>query len=188
MKKYKCVLGVLKTEEGLRIKDEMLEWLTPDYDVAIAEQEAPGVLFEYPFVKKACEVSMLYDEPVLYLHTKGAANPNPLQAVVRRLWQYAFIKEKEIYFNTVAIPKPVVSTLIASFEQKICWFNGFVMNSAAAKNISAVLKPTEKRFWFEHGMLIDAKVGIAARLICDKRENVWPTLVNYINAKKLSSG
>lgn len=43
-----AVLGVLKTQEGLRVKEEMLEWMRPVFDVLTVEQEAPGALYEYP--------------------------------------------------------------------------------------------------------------------------------------------
>ena len=40
--KRKCVLGVLKTAEGLRIKEEMLGWLNEKYDVTLVEVDPPN--------------------------------------------------------------------------------------------------------------------------------------------------
>ena len=51
MNKRKCILGVLKSEEGLKIKEEMLSWLSPLYDVELVEVDPPNdKLFEYPFI------------------------------------------------------------------------------------------------------------------------------------------
>ena len=59
MNKRKCVLGVLKSEEGLRIKEEMLGWLNEKYDVTLVEVDPPNdIEFELPFIKKDCEVSI----------------------------------------------------------------------------------------------------------------------------------
>ena len=66
MNKRKCVLGVLKSEEGLKIKEEMLSWLSPLYDVELVEVDPPNdKLFEYPFIKRACEKSIETNEPIL---------------------------------------------------------------------------------------------------------------------------
>ena len=37
MSKRKCVLGVLTTEAGLKIKEEMLSWLNDYYEVFVVE-------------------------------------------------------------------------------------------------------------------------------------------------------
>lgn len=50
--KRKCVFGVLCTEEGLRIKNEMSAWLNDKYDVFVVEAEPPNTLYEFPFIKK----------------------------------------------------------------------------------------------------------------------------------------
>ena len=65
-----CVFGVLKTKDGIKIRDEMLQWLEPLYDVLKIEQDPPGKLVEYPAIKFACQSAIEMNEPVLYLHTK----------------------------------------------------------------------------------------------------------------------
>ena len=98
--KRKCVLGVLKTEEGLRIKEEMLAWLEPFYDVETVEVDPPNnIEFELPFIKRACEVALENRESVLYLHTKGAAMPNRAQPIVREMWKRIFTEKRDDYFR-----------------------------------------------------------------------------------------
>lgn len=74
-----CVFGVLNSEIGREIQNEMLEWLLPEYDVWCVIQPEPGSLFEYPALrfaqwlmqKQGCQ------EYLLYVHTKGAFFKNP---------------------------------------------------------------------------------------------------------------
>lgn len=148
MNKRKCVLGVLKTEAGLKIKEEMLAWLSPIYEVFCVEQEAPGVLYEYPAIKMAADLAVDLDEPVLYLHTKGAAMPNQAQPMVRAFWQHEFTVNSEKYFEMVNENKPLVSAPY-TMKRNIAWFNAFVMNPIAAKWLLTYLKPQSDRYWFE---------------------------------------
>ena len=48
-----CVFGILDSEIGREIEDEMLEWLLPEYDVWCIIQPEPGLLFEYPALRFA---------------------------------------------------------------------------------------------------------------------------------------
>lgn len=148
MSKRKCVLGVLTTEAGLKIKEEMLSWLKPIYEVFCVEQEAPGVLYEYPAIKMAADLAVDLNEPVLYLHTKGAAMPNQAQPMVRAFWQHEFTVNSEKYFETVDDCKPLVSAPY-TMHKNIAWFNAFVMNPMAASKLLVYLKPQEDRYWFE---------------------------------------
>ena len=148
MNKRKCVLGVLRTEAGLKIKEEMLSWLTPIYEVFCVEQEAPGTLYEYPAIKMAAELSVELNEPILYLHTKGAAMPNQAQPMVRAFWQHEFTVNSEKYFEIVTGDRAKVSAPY-TLKRNVAWFNAFVMNSLAAKNLLTYLKPQEDRYWFE---------------------------------------
>ncbi len=157
--KRKCVLGVLKTELGLKIKEEMLAWLSPLYDVETIEVDPPNnELFELPFIKRACEVAVESHEPVLYIHTKGAAMPNNCQPIVRAMWEDAFASHSEFYFSLVNQMFPAASAPFVNSAASVCWYNGFVMNPAAARNILEVLKPHQDRYWFEQGMLAEAGV------------------------------
>lgn len=148
MSKRKCVLGVLTTEAGIKIKEEMLSWLKPIYDVFCVEQEAPGVLYEYPAIKMAADLAVDLNEPVLYIHTKGAAMPNQAQPMVRAFWQHEFTINSEKYFEMVNDCKPLVSAPY-TMHKNTAWFNAFVMNPMAASKLLVYLKPQEDRYWFE---------------------------------------
>lgn len=148
--KRKCVLGVLKTEAGLEIKKEMLEWLEPIYDVTLVEVDPPNDKeFELPFIKKACEVSIENNEPVLYLHTKGAAMPNNAQPLVREFWKHEFTANCDAYFDLVKDNTQPGVAAPYTLKKKIAWFNAFVINPAAAETLLTYLKPQEDRYWFE---------------------------------------
>ena len=158
------------TEEGIKIKEEMSRWLENEFDIIYVEQEPPGVLFEYPFIKKAVETSIKTKEPVLYIHTKGAANkaiskdsnclkeciekPDGVneydwQPTVRNLWKHEFSGERlKEYIKVVNRDKP---TVVCPFtgEGKITWYNGFMMNYGASLILSRKLKKSEDRFYFE---------------------------------------
>ena len=145
--KRKCVLGVLKTEEGLTIKEEMLGWLNEKYDVTLVEVDPPNdIEFEFPFIKKAAELAITSNEPVLYIHTKGAAMQNNAQPMVREFWKYEFTENIDKYFDM-----PEKATVIAPYtlHKKVAWFNAFTINPEAAKCLIAYLKPQQDRYWFE---------------------------------------
>lgn len=48
-----CIFGILESKKGLAIRDEMLAWLKPEYDVWCVYQRLPGRLFEYPALRFA---------------------------------------------------------------------------------------------------------------------------------------
>lgn len=179
--KRKCVLGVLKTKEGIKIRDEMLEWLTPEYDVTMVEVEPPNDKeFELPFIKKTCEIAIETNEPVLYLHTKGAANINMAQKVIRDMWKNNFLYEKERFFNCVNFEKPTAASLIYSSKRNICWYNGFIINVLAAKNILEKLAIHEDRYWFEQAMLNESNVQCIGLIDCDNPNDVWKNTLKYM--------
>lgn len=69
-----CVFGILETKHGLKIKQEMLQWLTGKYNVYCVSQKPPGTLFEYPALYFAQWLCKVREVPyLLYVHTKGAA-------------------------------------------------------------------------------------------------------------------
>ncbi len=180
--KRKCVLGVLKTEEGLRIKEEMIGWLNEKYDIITVEVDPPNdIEFEYPFIKKACEVAIESNEPVLYLHTKGAAMQNQAQPVVRDFWKHEFTEKADQYFNVVNSNKALASAPIVGSQNPICWFNGFVMNSSAAKQILEKLSVHDDRYWFEQQMLKESNVSTIG-IYDSKAENgsyAWRSFCYY---------
>lgn len=185
--KRKCVLGVLKTEEGLRIKEEMLAWLEPFYDVETVEVEPPNdVEFELPFLKRACEVALESRESVLYLHTKGAAMPNRAQPIVREMWRRVFTNERDTYFKVVdERNEAAASALFVAPKRKICWYNGFVLNVKAAENILKVLKVHEDRYWFEQSMLSEANVDVVGPLMYEEGNQVWQMTERYVLNNKM---
>lgn len=179
-----CVLGVLRTSLGVKIKEEMLEWLTPLYDVTTVEVDPPNnVEFEYPFLKKACEVSIDSTEPVLYLHTKGAACDNPTQSLVRELWKREFGENRDEYFTIAArIDYAVAVAPLTSLKNSICWFNGFVMNYDAALQMNKVLKIQTDRYWYEQQFLNEAGVTCLGEYSynCDTPESAFNEFIKTI--------
>ena len=138
-----CVFGVLKTKDGIKIRDEMLQWLEPLYDVLKIEQDPPGKLVEYPAIKFACQSAIEMNEPVLYLHTKGAANPNTwIQVPTRHVWKKEFgDKERAEKLFEIArdCPDPMVVCPFSGTGRET-WFNGFIINPKAAKILLENLK------------------------------------------------
>lgn len=147
-----CVLGVLKTDEGLKIKEELLSWLIPSYEVIAVEQEAPGRLYEYPAIQLAADMAYRTSSDVLYLHTKGAFNRHPVNADIRRMWRNEFgnlLKAKKYYDLVDKDPmKPVIATPIMG-PNKETWFNAFVIGQCAAFSVSAGIRPDKDRYVFE---------------------------------------
>lgn len=160
--KHKCVLGVYGSCRGLLIRDQMRTWLDKAYDVTEVQVEPPNdVLFEEPFLRKACEVALESGEPVLYLHTKGAAMYNPVQCRVRDFWKWTFGEDGDRYFALADKEVPTCSSWFGTEEDPCCWYNGFVMNVPAARAILNVLNPHKDRYWFERGLFEEAGVQVA---------------------------
>lgn len=152
--KRRCVLGVLKTSEGIRVRDSFLRWMYDRYEVMTVEQDPPGALFEYPAIKLAGSLAADLNDPVLYIHTKGAARINGAQPMVRGFWEMEFTKHRDTYFDMVSVgEKASASAPIVSSKNKICWFNAFVLNPALGALIRDHVKPSEDRMFFEQGML-----------------------------------
>ena len=51
--KFLCVFGVLENENGLKIENEINDWLLPEYNVYTVYQKFPGKLYEYPALRFA---------------------------------------------------------------------------------------------------------------------------------------
>lgn len=183
MNKRKCVLGVLKSEEGLKIKEEMLEWLSPLYDVICVEQETPGELFEYPAIKMACDISENTYQPVLYIHTKGAANQHVHQTWIRNFWKEEFGDHIDLYFDKVNTLSPTVVAPFVAKNNKFAWFNGFIMNASAAREINKNLVIKSDRMWYEQGMMTACKnidcIGILGE-DAEIPEDAWDEFIKYL--------
>lgn len=164
------VLGVLLSENGKLIKQEMLVNLKQHQWIAV-EQEMPGKRYEYPAIKYAMNLSIETNEPVLYLHTKGAFNTVPIipkipgrksidtfmpknatlkdwQPTVRKMWYHEFGQNIDKYIDVVKQNKPIVACPYTG-NGKATWQNGFIMNSLAAKELNKIFKFTSNRYWYE---------------------------------------
>lgn len=140
-----CVLGVLLTPEGEIIERYMLSRLTRAYRVVCIRQAVPGTLFEYPALRYAQLYSIEHDEPVLYLHTKGAANPRPEQRKIINMWLAEFVGAKKKYEAKI----PECDLLMPySGPRNITWQNGFIATPAAFSSIPPIEK-SENRFVYE---------------------------------------
>ena len=140
-----CVLGVLLTPKGKAIEEYMLSQLTQSYQVVCIRQEAPGRMFEYPALRYAQLYSLEQDEPVLYLHTKGAANPGKVQKATVNMWMHEFVEMKTEYearMDSYDLLMPY------SGPQNITWMNGFIATPKAFSSIPDIL-PSDNRFVYE---------------------------------------
>ena len=148
MTRLPCVLGVLNTTWGVKARDEMLAWLSPLYDVVQVAQDPPGLYFEYPAIMTA--FALAKDKPCLYLHTKGAANPHPVQQTIRDMWrvQFGTDEARMRYFEQVNCEEPRISTPIPG-PNKETWFNAWVINATAAHILTNKTKYDPNRYVFE---------------------------------------
>lgn len=134
-----CILGVLLSNNGIKIKNEMLSWLIPEYDVITVEQNLPGDLYEYPALSFLQEYCLKNNEPfALYLHTKGAARQSITQEQIRYLWKTEFIKNKQTYIEKIC--NSITPLVICPFsgKRKITWYNGFFINLLALKTMNTI--------------------------------------------------
>ena len=91
-----CIFGVLVNDEGLKIEKNMLEWLSPEYDIYCIYQKYPGILYEYPAFRFAQWFSIIHNiSIVLYIHTKGAYHKSRLQDDVIDLWKHEFTNPRK---------------------------------------------------------------------------------------------
>lgn len=136
------VMGVLKTAKGLIIKERLTKYLKPRFDILYIEQEPPGKLYEYPAIKYALKLAIEMDEPVLYIHTKGASDPHHMwyQTPVKKLWEHEFgTKKVEDSYKKVCCTEPTIICPIAGTHNET-WWNGMIINPSAAKLILPTLK------------------------------------------------
>lgn len=165
-----CVIGILDTPRGVEIGDELIQAFQEDYFIIPVVHN--GSRFEYPAIKCALEESARINEPVLYIHTKGAGNGNPAltkadeekymgvechppvgatildwQRTVRMMWRDEFINHKDWYLNTCNTNEPVVAAPYTS-PRKHTWTNGFMFNPAAAR-LLLPLKYSPNRWSYE---------------------------------------
>lgn len=166
-----AVLGVLRTTRGLQIKQELLEWLSPEYDVFCCEQDPPGELFEYPAIYYALNLAIRMCEPVLYIHTKGAGNavpknykeymmhpsvnfpkeatPEDCQVVVRKMWKVEFTGERVTkYMDVLHTTIPTVACPFTG-KEKITWQNAWFINCSGATELLKTFHLSSDRYYYE---------------------------------------
>lgn len=138
-----CVFGIVNNKKGLKIAEEMLKWLEPIYDVHKVYHD--GSQFEYPALKYMQNLCINTDLPVLYIHTKGAFNRQELSQTVRAMWKYEFTINRDLYFKLVDRPYAVVACPFTGSD-KTTWYNGFVANSKAMKEIPEITPGDRMKF------------------------------------------
>lgn len=139
-----CVFGIMTTEKGLRIADEMRKWLCEVYDVR--EVVHDGSLYELPALLEAQRISRETGEPVLYIHTRGAVNEYNTTVPTRRMWREEFGRQWKKYFTIASANTPMVVCPFVDFDRETR-YNGFVANTAAWDMLD--LKPTTDRMDYE---------------------------------------
>lgn len=167
-----CILGCLDNEEGLKICQEMRSWLDKEHAVFVVHQAPPGSKFEYPAIKCVLDTAISLNEPVLYLHTKGAGNkipvnyktammapgvnypkdakPEDCQRVVRMMWEKEFTGENlKKYLMTLDTDKPTVACPLTG-KEKLTWNNGWIINTAGAKELLKTFHLDTNRWYYEH--------------------------------------
>lgn len=167
--KIKCVFGCqIGTIAGSRIKQEMLQWLLPLYDVKVVDAGL-DTKTEYPFISRAISECIESNVPVLYIHTKGACDngqraydlnvisgvkmpknavPEDNQRIVRAMWKYEFTDNVMAYLDAVSVDEPMVAAPYSG-DKKTTWHNGFFMNPAAAKELLKTFHVDENRYYYE---------------------------------------
>jgi len=171
--KFPCVMGVLKTDAGLRIKSRISNYLEPNFKIFYVEQDPPGVLFEYPGILYALKTAIHLNAPVLYIHTKGAADPHHMwyQTPVKKLWQVEFGTPKVLStYRKVCCDAPTVICPVAGTEKQT-WWNGMIINSAAAKEILPTFHFDRDRYYYEFRMCNLPTVNVISSAI-DRALNI----------------
>lgn len=137
----KLLLSILDNKLGNVIAEEIKSNMNK-FD--IVEFKHNGKLYEYSGILKAAKLSLKLNEPVLYMHTKGAANQSSFQAAVRQLW-YDYWND-DIMFNTT-FNKGITTIYLGPEGQT--WFNSFVIYPDAAKQIVKEMIKSNNRYYYE---------------------------------------
>jgi len=166
-----CVLGSLLNDDGKLIKEEMLSWLNKEHNVLCVDQEPPGKYFEYPAIQEALKLSIQSNQPVLYLHTKGAGNPIPsyykerqmapcvnypknakpedCQKIVRMMWKKEFTGERlQHYLKAANTEIPTVVCPLTG-KERLTWNNGWIINPNGAKELLKTFHLDTNRYYYE---------------------------------------
>lgn len=130
-----CVLGIVNNTAGLQISEQMIQWLEPIYNIIKVYHD--GDKYEYPALKKVQEIVIETKSPVLYLHTRGAFNIHKTTKPTHKMWKDQFGYNWNKYFELVNTDIPTVACPFTG-NKKITWYNGFVANYGAMKNIPTI--------------------------------------------------
>ncbi len=164
---FPCVMGVLKTNKGLKIKERISNYLLPRFNIMYVEQEPPGIWYEFPAIWFALKTSIDSGVPVLYIHTKGASDPYHMwyQTPVKKVWEHEFGTEKVVEsYNRVCCSNPMVICPVAGTEKQT-WWNGMIINSAAANEILPTFHFDRDRYYYEYRMCNLPNVNVISSAI-----------------------
>lgn len=141
--RIKALLSILDNERGYQIAEEMKLWLSERYDVIDFVHD--GKQYEYPGIRKACEICVETNEPVLYIHTKGAANPNDMQPIVRDMWRNQFVNDYDFYTcHKSGLSTPEISPDLRT------WFNAWIVWPDIARFYLEKMVLSENRYYYEN--------------------------------------
>lgn len=158
-----CVLNVLDNDKGHEICSYMLSWLIPKYDVITILHDGGG--YEYHGLKYMRELSITTDEPVLYLHTKGAYNVSSFQEKVIDMWRNEFITHIDEYLDTINTNVPICMCPFTG-AMRVTWYNGFIINSSAAR-ILPEIKEEANRYAYEVLFQKVKNISVIGRIYSD---------------------
>ena len=130
------------------------------FNILYIEQEPPGTMYEYPAIKYALKMAVELDEPVLYIHTKGAADPYKMwyQSSAKKMWKHEFGTEKVIQnFKLVDTKVPSIACPVIG-PNNATWFNGKIINPAAAQIILETFHFDKDRYYYEWNMQKDKRI------------------------------
>ena len=148
-----CVLGSMQTDLGKAIEQELLEWLTPHFNVYLVRHD--GRAFEYTAIKFLKDVMSRTNAPCFYVHTKGAFYVRKVAHRVRNMWHSEFVGRQAEYLRAVDGDTPKVAAPYAG-ATKVPWYNGWVANASAIRGMHLI--KTDDRFYYEHRLFTDAEV------------------------------
>lgn len=176
--KYNCVFGVYLTDEGKKIQNEMMEYLPDIFNVYIIQQlPSENNLFEYPALKFMELLINNTNKSCCYIHSKGAANPTPIQKKIREFWKKEILNYYKIYFNSIENDNiPLVSTMFTG-EQKHTWFNCFFANKNVFKNNTIYL--SNDRYYYEK-IFNNTNVNVIGKYVNDANQNNVLKIFKYI--------
>ena len=147
--KFLCVFGVLENENGLKIENEINDWLLPEYNVYTVYQKFPGKLYEYPALRFAQWILKKKKKNfLLYIHTKGAFYPTKRQKGIRECWKNEYTGKRKFNYIIPIKKKKFDVTCILTGKKGETWFNSFFISKKGFKNLGK-LKPFKNRYFFE---------------------------------------